>query len=93
MIANFTDPENFDHQAYLSLLPEVRGENMGRSMTRVEDYVNVVNALGPRTLVIVPLVDNRFYGLCDRVGGDPAGVITTSHGLIGFIGFEWCFIE
>jgi len=93
MIANFTDPENFDHQAYLSLLPEVRGENMGRSMTRVEDYVNVVNALGPRTLVIVPLVDNRFYGLCDRVGGDPAGVITTSHGLIGFIGFEWCFVE
>jgi 4-amino-4-deoxy-L-arabinose transferase-like glycosyltransferase len=90
MIANFADPENFDHPAYPSLLPEVRGENMGRSMTRVEDYVNVVNALGPRTLVIAPLVDKRFYGLCDRVGGDPAGIVVTGEGSAAF---EWCFVK
>ena len=89
-IANFTDPEKFDHQAYLALIPEFSGKNMGRSMTRVDDYVNVVNALGPRILVIVPLVDSRFYGLCEGVGGDPAGVIITRRGSIGF---EWCFVE
>jgi len=89
-IANFTDPEKFDHQAYLALIPEVSGKNMGRSMTRVDDYVNVVNALGSRTLVILPLGDNRLYGLCDRVGGNPARVMTKSHGLFGF---EWCFVE
>jgi len=89
-IANFTEPEKFDHQAYRALIPWVRGTNMTRTRARVEDYAKMVNALGPGTLVIVPLGDNDFYGLCDQVGGNPAGVVISSHGIVGF---EWCFVE
>ena len=89
-IANFTEPEKFNHQAYRALIPWVQGKNMTRTRTRVEDYAKTVDALGPGTLVVVPLGDNDFYGLCDRVGGNPAGVVISSHGIVGF---EWCFVE
>jgi hypothetical protein len=89
-VANFTDPQKFDHQAYRALVPEIRGTNLAATAGRVEAYVDVVNAFGPQTLVIYPLGQDQFYGLCDRFAGASGGTVLTRHGLAGF---EWCFVE
>ena len=90
VIANFVGTEDFKHQAYRALVPRVRGKNLESSKPRVKDYMSIVEAFGPRTLVITPLGDTRFYGLCNRMGGTRSGTITSPHAIVGF---EWCFIE
>ena len=89
-IVNFSYPEDFEHEAYRSLFPNIRGENFPPAEDPVEDPVAVVKALRPGVLVIVPLGTDEFYGLCDRVGGDPAGRVITGQGATGF---EWCFVR
>jgi len=89
-IVNFNDPERFEHRAYLSLLPGVRKRNITRGQEAVTNHVAVIKAFRPQVLVIVPLADNEFYGFCDRIGGDPGGIVITGQGATGF---EWCFVE
>lgn len=90
VIANFGDREYFDHEAYRALVPGVIGKNMSRANKRVTDYVTTIRALGPRTLVVVPLGSSHFYGLCNLVGASGSGIVLTDH---AFAGFEWCFVE
>ena len=90
VIANFRDPENFDHEAYAALVPTIHGRNMSSASERVGDYVAVIKALGPRTLVVLPLGSSRFHGLCDMVGASRSGIVLTDH---AFAGFEWCFVD
>jgi 4-amino-4-deoxy-L-arabinose transferase-like glycosyltransferase len=89
-IVNFSKPEDFDHEAYQALLPKTGGRNFPPGEITIENPVAVVKALRPFVLVIVPLASNEFYGLCDQVGGDPAGWIMTGEGATGF---EWCFVK
>ena len=89
-IVNFSDPEEFEHEAYLALLPDVRRKNITRGKEAITNRVAVINAFRPQVLVIVPLADNEFYGFCDRIGGDPGGIVITGQGATGF---EWCFVE
>jgi len=89
-ILNFSYPEKFDHQAYRSLLPYSPGRNYHPRGNIADDAVAKVEALRPNVLVIVPLGVNELYGLCDRVGGDPAGRVVTGEGAAGF---EWCFVK
>jgi len=89
-IVNFSDRENFGHEAYQALLPHVRGMNAPSGDHLVDNPVALIKALRPGVLVIVPLGVNEFYGLCDLVGGNPAGMVVTGEGTTGF---EWCFVE
>jgi len=89
-ILNFSYPEKFDHQAYRSLLPYSPGRNYHPRGNIADDAVAKVEALRPNVLVIVPLGVNELYGVCDRVGGDPAGMVVTGEGAAGF---EWCFVQ
>ncbi len=88
-IVNFSSPEEFGHESYLALLPKIRGKNLIPGGNPVESPVAAVKALRPDVLVIVPLGVNEFYGLCDELGGDPAGMVITGEGAAGF---EWCFV-
>jgi hypothetical protein len=47
-------------------------------------------SLGPKTLVIYPLGEEAFHGLCDQVESETGGVVLTRSGLVGF---EWCYVE
>lgn len=89
-IINFAEAEDFDHQAYRALVPDARARNLEARSRRAPDLANVVRSYGPGTLVIVPFGDNRFYGLCDRIGSSSAGIASSRHGLVGF---EWCYVE
>jgi hypothetical protein len=89
-IVNFAEPEDFDHQAFRALAPDARGRNLEARSRRAREVATVVKSYGPGTLVILPFGDNRFYGLCDRIGSSAAGISSTRHGLVGF---EWCYIE
>jgi hypothetical protein len=89
-IVNFSYPEDFDHEVYQSLFPHIRGENFPPVGKPIENPDAIVNDLRPGVLVIVPLGSDEFYGLCDRVGGDPAGRVVTGEGTAGF---EWCFVK
>jgi hypothetical protein len=89
-IATFTDPEDFTHQAYLALLPGVEGLNLAPSEDLFEDQFETVRSLGPGTLVIYPLGEETYYGLCDRLERTTGGVVLTRGGLAGF---EWCYVE
>jgi hypothetical protein len=89
-IAAFSKPQDFGHEAYLALLPNTVGRNIPPREDVIKNPDAVVKALRPEVLVIVPLGSNEYYGLCDRVGGDPAGVVISRYGTIGF---EWCFVE
>ena len=89
-IANFSDPETFDHQAYRAVIPDINGKNLSAGEDSTSDPIAVVEASRPGVLVIVSLWDKELYGLCDRVGGDPAGMVITGEGTRGF---EWCFVE
>jgi len=89
-IVNFSYPEYFEHEAYRSLYPRIRGKNFSPGKALAEGPAAVIKAFRPDVLVIVPLGDNEYYGLCDQVGGDPAGRVVTGQGATGF---EWCFVE
>jgi hypothetical protein len=89
-IVNFADREDFGHEAYQALLPHIRGINVPSGDHVVDNPVALIKALGPGVLVIVPLGANKFYGLCDLVGGDPAGMVVMGDGATGF---EWCLVE
>jgi 4-amino-4-deoxy-L-arabinose transferase-like glycosyltransferase len=89
-IANFSGPENFDHQAYRAVIPDVEGKNLRSGEESISDPIAMVEALRPGVLVIVSLWGEELYGLCDQVGGDPAGIVVTGQGASGF---EWCFVE
>jgi len=89
-ILNFSYPEKFDHQAYRSLLPKSPGRNYAAGENPLQDPVAAVESLRPNVLVIVPLGDDEFYGFCDRIGGNPAGMVITGEGAAAF---EWCLVE
>jgi hypothetical protein len=89
-IVNFSAPENFDHEVYQALFSDFQGKNFPPGETPVQNPEAIVKALRPGVLVILPLGIDEFYGLCDRVGGDPAGIFITGEGRSGF---EWCFVR
>ena len=89
-IANFSGPEDFDHQAYRALIPDVEGKNHRPGKQSMSNSIAMVEALRPGVLVIVSLWDEELYGLCDQVGGDPVGTVLTGEGRSGF---DWCFVE
>ena len=89
-VANFGEPEDFGHQAYRALVPEIEGVNFKQSEIQAEGYLEEVISLGPKTLVVYPLGEEAFHGLCDQVESETGGVILTRRGLVGF---EWCFVE
>ena len=89
-IANFSGPELFNHQAYRALIPDVDGKNLPPGEEPLSNPIALVEANRPGVLVIVSLWDEELYGLCDQVGGDPAGTVVTGEGTSGF---EWCFVE
>jgi 4-amino-4-deoxy-L-arabinose transferase-like glycosyltransferase len=89
-IVNFSDPEEFDHQAYRALIPAVEGKNLRRGEESISNATATVEAYRPRALVVVPLWDEELYGLCDEIGARPRGIVITGQGSRGF---EWCFVE
>jgi hypothetical protein len=89
-VANFGEPQDFGHQVYRALTPDVNGVNLSRSKFEPEDFHETVVSLGPKTLVIYPLGEEAFHGLCDQVESETAGVVLTRSGLVGI---EWCFVE
>jgi len=89
-IANFSDPEEFDHQAYRALIPDVEGKNLRRGEETINHPIAIVEAYRPGALVIVPLWDEELYGLCDEIGENLTGIVITGQGSRGF---EWCFVE
>ena len=89
-IANFSGPEDFDHQAYRALIPDVEGKNLRPGKQSMSNSIEMVEALRPDVLVIVSLWDEELYGLCDQVDGDPVGTFLTGEGRSGF---DWCFVE
>jgi hypothetical protein len=89
-IANFSGPEDFDHQAYRALVPDIEGENLLPRDESISDPNTIVEALRPGVLAIVSLWDEELFGLCDEVNGEPAGIVIAGQGARGF---EWCFVE
>jgi hypothetical protein len=89
-IVNFSPLEKFDHEAYRALLPKTHGENVESWLDRTKAPTAVIESFRPAVLVILPLGANEYYGLCDRIGGDPSGLAVTGEGASGF---EWCFVE
>ena len=89
-IANFSGPEDFDHQAYRALIQDVEGKNLRPGKQGMINSIAMVEALRPGVLVIVSLWDEELYGLCDQVGGDQVGTVLTGEGRSGF---DWCFVE
>ncbi len=89
-IANFSGAETFDHQAYRAIIPDIVGQNLSPGEESLSNPIAVIEELRPGVLVIVSLWDEELYGLCDQVGGDPAGIVVMGEGRSGF---EWCFVE
>jgi hypothetical protein len=89
-IASFSGPEDFDHQAYRALVPDIEGENLLPRDESISDPNTIVEALRPGVLAIVSLWDEELFGLCDEVNGEPAGIVIAGQGARGF---EWCFVE
>jgi len=89
-IANFSGAETFDHQAYRAIIPDIDGKNFSAGEESLSNPIAVIEELRPGVLVIVSLWDEELYGLCDQVGGDPAGIVVMGEGRSGF---EWCFVE
>ena len=89
-IANFSGAETFDHQAYRAIIPDIVGQNLSPGEESLSNPIAVIEELRPGVLVIVSLWDEELYGLCDQVGGDPAGIVVMGEGRSGF---EWCFVK
>jgi len=89
-IANFSIPENFEHEAYHALIPDIDGKNLPPGEEPFSNPIAAIEELRPGVLIIVSLWDEELYGFCDQVGGDPAGLIVMGEGRLGF---EWCFVE
>ena len=86
--ANANPPEFFPDWSFGLREPDMI--ELVENIREDENPDAIVNDLRPGVLVIVPLGSDEFYGLCDRVGGDPAGRVVTGEGTAGF---EWCFVK
>ncbi len=47
-IANFSDPEDFDHQAYRALIPDIEGMNLRHGKESISHPIATVETLPPR---------------------------------------------
>jgi 4-amino-4-deoxy-L-arabinose transferase-like glycosyltransferase len=89
-IANFDEKEQFDHEAYRALIPQIDRRSHYPWQNPSAHHLKLIDKFPSRTLLIVPLTDKKFPELHERIGCQQAGTVIAPN---GWRGFQWCLIK
>jgi 4-amino-4-deoxy-L-arabinose transferase-like glycosyltransferase len=89
-IANFDVKENFDHEAYRALIPQVERRSHYPWQNPSAHHLRLIDKFFSRTLIIVPLTDKNFSDLHERIGCSQTGTVIAPN---GWSGFQWCMTK
>jgi 4-amino-4-deoxy-L-arabinose transferase-like glycosyltransferase len=89
-IANFDAKEEFDHEAYRALIPQIERRSHYPWQNPSAHHMKLIEKFPSRTLLIVPLTDQKFPELYDTIGCQQAGTIIAPN---GYRGFQWCLTK